>query len=176
MRHAHTTALLALVLLASACSGAPADGTASNSVAATPLAPFALQFVGTYSASAPAPGALAALTLHRDGTFEAVIEGGGAPVEGTFQAPEARALPLTLESTGTDGWTATLSSYDGKLQTLHDGVHATLRARTPVGPQESTCESTGGTWDDDDADPATGLYCTCPPDFAYVPSAGGCVN
>jgi hypothetical protein len=81
---------------------------------------------------------------------------------------------LHLVTTGL-AWTASIEGYSSKIQLTRSGhvTHATASGN--VGPNESVCDASGGSWTDDDADAATGLYCVCPTGTAYIPSAGGCV-
>jgi hypothetical protein len=41
---------------------------------------------------------------------------------------------------------------------------------------ESVCDDSGGHWTDDDADPATGLFCLCDAPSQFIPSLGGCAH
>jgi hypothetical protein len=63
--------------------------------------------------------------------------------------------------------------YEGDVD--HHGVKATLDATFPAGG-EDMCDDSGGSWTDDDPDPATGLYCVCEAPKSFIPSLGGCAD
>jgi hypothetical protein len=179
----------AFVLALSAVAAAPLAGCSSSAgnptrgplEATAGLVPFALQFVGTYrdaAATAAPAGTVTALDLRRDGTFSATVAGSAAPETGTFAAAAVTALPLILIFTASSGatWSAEVTDYDGNLQVTDAGRTSTFAADGTVGPSETLCDATGGSWRDTDADEATGLYCVCPAPKLYLPSAGGCAN
>ena len=146
-------ALLCCALLA--CGGVDPD--AAGEADATALSPFTMQFTGGYVGSYK-------LLLRRDGTYQLGSE------HGRFRAPRAqKSLPLALQL---GARTATIEAYDGKL---HVGAD-TLQLQRPPYADEDLCDSTHGRWTDDDADPATGLYCICPPREHFIPASGGCVR
>ena len=164
-----------------ACSSSAGDPPRSALEAPATIDPFALQFVGTYrdGAASHAPaGTVTALDLHRDGTFSATVAGSATPETGTFVAAAVTALPLILIFTASSGatWSAEVIDYDGNLQVTDAGRTSTFAADGTVGPSETLCDATGGSWRDTDADEATGLYCVCPAPKLYLPSAGGCAN
>jgi hypothetical protein len=155
--------VLAAGLFVAAC-GAPGPDGAEAADASLPPSAFTLQFTGRYQGAPP----LAALELRRDGTF-AAADG----EQGRFYSPPGRRkLPLQILLRSRErSWTAVVDAYDGKLRTAEE----TLLLARPQQADEDLCDSTGGHWTDDDADPATGLYCVCGPGSWFIPSSGGCV-
>jgi hypothetical protein len=146
-------ALLCCALVA--CGGMDPGAPEVDDLSAPP-SPFVLQFSGTYD------GPAGQLALGRDGSYK--LDG----KRGRFRASRSRkSLPLTL----TLGHrTATIEAYDG---TLHlDGT--ALQLERPTASDEDLCDATQGQWTDDDADPATGLYCICR-GGDFIPASGGCV-
>jgi hypothetical protein len=173
-----TTSLLGLSLSLPLACGSLTDSTQTDSSieALRPLTPFATQFVGTYRDPTPPPGALRELTLERDGRFAADV-GDPGPTRGVALVSRRTALPLTFYLwSGREMWPATVRAYDRSLEIERNGRPATLRADGIVGPDETLCDASGGTWTDDDPDPRTGLYCVCPLRETYVPTEGGCVR
>jgi hypothetical protein len=163
------------LLLTGACSGSAVTTAQPPEVAAP--SPFILQFTGTYEDPQALAGSISWLRIDRDGTFEMMIQGAPASEHGTMATSNALQLPVTLElDAGALGTvTVTITDYDGVLHVTLDGQTSTLRATGAVGPSESLCDDTDGVWRDSDADPATGLYCTCSAGKAYIPDQGGCV-
>ena len=157
-----------------ACSRAE-SGPGSVEILSTP-APFALQFVGLYVSDDAPAGALVALDLRRDGSYEAWRQGAHGSERGAYAATRPHRLPLIFAAASGALWTATKVAYDDRLTVTGEGATSSLRAITSVGPVEALCDATQGTWLDDDADPATGLYCRCSAPEVYLPSAGGCVR
>ena len=149
-----TRALLCLLL--AACGGVDPGAAGDDDVSAAP-SPFVLQFTGRYDGSST-------LVLMRDGTF--LLDG----ERGRFRSPPSRrSLPITL-SLGKRK--AVIAAYDGRLRLGTE----TLRLARPTTSDEELCDATAGQWTDDDADPATGLYCVCPAGAHFIPSSGGCVR
>ncbi|HUJ25099.1 MAG TPA: hypothetical protein VLW85_03715 [Myxococcales bacterium] len=149
-----TRALLCLAL--AACGGVDPDAPEEADVAAAPTA-FVLQFTGTYSGGST-------LVLGRDGGYK--LDG----ARGHFRATGAgKSLPLTL---AIGRRKAVIAAYDGKLRFGDEA----LQLERPAASDEDLCDSTGGKWTDDDADPATGLYCICPAATHFIPASGGCTT
>jgi len=161
--------ILLSLLLVSACGAASSDVEADEAALAAPPAPFALQFTGTYQ------DALLRLTLRRDGSFLAVTDS-GAEHGRFYSSPASRTLPLELRFRGKGRWTAVIEAYDGRLRVLRGADEQVLQLLRPQTSDEELCDRTGGRWTDDDADPATGLYCVCAAGSSFVPAEGGCVR
>ncbi|HEY8072997.1 MAG TPA: hypothetical protein VIF62_02780 [Labilithrix sp.] len=187
MRTLTTLFVLGLV----ACGGATSDPSAdteSDVKKAEALTPIALQYVGTYEWKAGTPGgAIQTLEIHRDGTYRAhwAMDDEGIDETGTVRASAGAKYPIVLHLTDSakkkpvDPLTATISDPGTNKIHLKLPVEKTdfdLVATASVGPNESICDDSHGSWTDDDADPATGLYCICPKKRVYIPSAGGCVK
>jgi hypothetical protein len=154
----------------------PTVGSSSASLASTPLPPFALQFMGTYRPDTH--GTTDALVLRSDETYQLTL---GAKIEGgTFGVdPEARKRPLDLDLLANDGtkWSATIAGTEADLHVERGGVAVNWDlVRIDPRSDEDLCEATHGTWDDDDPNPATGLFCDCPASTNFIPAQGGCVT
>lgn len=179
-RHVVSTALaFAVSVSLAACGGSVADdGTSSgdDELRAAAPSPFALQYVGAY---APDPGsttAVARVVLERDGHYTMVFAG-RRPEHGSWHASrtaKALALGMVLVTRG-QLTSMRIDTYDGHATLVRNGETTALHATETVGPNETLCDDSGGSWADDDADPATGLFCLCATGRFYVPSEGGCV-
>ena len=193
MRSPSTVASLLLSCLAlaglSGCAASTAspsagdDGdpgvTAEELSSRTPV-PYVLQFVGTYENAAAPTGSVKSLTLTRTGRYTATIAGKTKAERGAFFgvahfSGKLADNTLRMVTTGL-AWTATIDGYTGKLQLARSGNTTTVTAHGVVGPNESVCDASGGSWTDDDADAATGLYCVCGAGKSYIPSSGGCIH
>lgn len=163
--------MLLSLLLVSACGAASSDVEADDAALAAPPTPFALQFVGTYQGAPP----LVRLSLRRDGSFLALTDS-GAEQGRVFSSPSSRALPLELRFRGKGRWTAVIEAYDGRLRVSRGADEQVLQLIRPQVSDEELCDSTGGSWTDDDADPATGLYCLCAAGSSFIPAEGGCLR
>jgi hypothetical protein len=164
---AHVAALL---LLTAACTSSGTGGLPSVS----PPAPFLLQYVGEYDDASGAT--FSRIVLHADGTMEATSA--GETVDGVFSG-SGRPGDATATAKTEDGRTIVISFASTPASDVPPQVQASIGTQTLVGPwvagSESMCDASGGTWNDDDSDPKTGLYCTCAASDVYVPSRGGCV-
>lgn len=139
-----------------------------------------MQYVGEYDLVGQ--GSLTRLALHVDGTFDATVS--GRTTSGTFLASGGETsleVHAVLTASGATS-TATFHAAPPSAAPSRDEVdlegdlgEASLFAPWLSG-DEAACDATGGAWTDDDPDPATGLYCTCPAADLYVPSRGGCVG
>ncbi len=163
--------------------GASADGDAAvgstdeASSARKPI-PFVLQYVGEYVGE----GHVESLVLARNGKFTLRMDGGVR--HGSFYGPSHVPATITPPAlvfvtagerfTGHIDADAAWKAHD-TIDITVDGVTERLTATWTSG-NESMCDDTGGTWTDDDADPATGLYCVCASGDSYLPSLGGCVR
>ena len=160
--------------------GTPADlPEVAPSSDALPLeqSPFALQFAGTYRNVAADFGSIESLTLDRNGRYLARMAGQWLPETGVVRVGPGTTLPLTFHLLGGhERWSATVRDYDRTLYVERSGAHVALPADGIVGPDETLCDESGGTWTDDDVDPRTGLYCICAPGEVYLPSDGGCTR
>ena len=185
-----------LLLAAVACGGAtndPAADSESDVKKAEALPPLALQYVGLYAWQPNTPGGdIQTLEIRRDGTYRAhwAMDEEGIDETGTIHVnfgnpedgpgyPVVFHLTDAAKKTPVDPLTATISDPGTNKIHLKLTVEKTefdLVATKPVGPDESICDDSHGSWTDDDADPATGLYCVCPKKKVYIPSAGGCVT
>jgi hypothetical protein len=140
--------------------------------------PYVLQYVGEYRGDGA--GRIDWIALRRTGTFAASVD--GAVLTGKLFGPSKPATPLTLTLAG-GGRKLTAVVREGydtqpahpRLDVAIDGRVETVTARWPSG-NESMCDDGVGTWTDDDADPATGLFCVCPAKQTFIPSKGGCVR
>ena len=178
-------AVLALGGCAAATDGAPGADEGDSTATADELRsrlpiPYILQFVGTYVNAGATSGQVKSLTLARTGRYTASIAGSTKVERGSFfSVSHLSGKPsdntLHMVTTGL-GWTATIEGYTSKLQLARTGDVTHVTATGFVGPNESICDDSQGSWTDDDADAATGLYCVCPAGKAYIPSAGGCVH
>ncbi len=138
--------------------------------------PFSLQFVGTYVSSGP--GDVASITLKRNGKY-AVVKHDGTKESGIWRTSKSVMdipLQITFVTKGLQ-FKGTIPSYDGTLHLTGKGRNEIATATTAVGPNESVCDDSGGTWTDDDSGPG-GLFCVCD-DLAkphWIPALGGCVH
>jgi hypothetical protein len=178
---------LSLVLFAtviSACGGSPDESaTASSSeqdlTARKPI-PYVLQYVGEYDGDGA--GHIDYVKLDRTGKL--VISIDGRAHSGAFSGPSAvpdpRDTPTLKLVTSSGQMTARVDSdapwkdHDTLAVTIH-GRTETLTATWSSG-REAMCDATQGSWTDDDADPATGLFCLCGAHRSFIPSLGGCVR
>jgi hypothetical protein len=161
-------ALLSLSLLfaAAGCSSSPGTTAAP--------APVLLQFADTYDVVAPSRSGMLTLTLDPQGTYEATFAHGGRE-SGTYTSDDGPALPVRAQLTdGKTAWSFAITDGAGDMTITRGDATDTAKPEHTVGPSESLCDATGGTWKDDDSDPS-GLYCACPEHTRYVPSRGGCV-
>jgi hypothetical protein len=139
-----------------------------------------MQYVGEYDGVGA--GSFTQLTLHVDGTFDASVA--GQTTTGTFLAngvATAAEVPVRLVAAGTSSvatfHAAPQSAGPSRYEVdVEGGLGAATLTAPWVASDESECRATGGTWSDDDPDPATGLYCGCPSADLYLPSRGGCVG
>ena len=127
----------------------------------TPL-PYILQFVGTYENAAASNGQVKKLTLLRNGHYSASIVGKQKIEHGAFFAvsqlahdPSDNALRFVTAGLA---WTGTIEGYSSKLELTRAGSVTHVTAKGSVGPNESLCDASHGSWTDDDVDPSTGLY------------------
>jgi hypothetical protein len=166
-----------VLLFLAACSGsASPDGVSASEEelrARAPI-PYVLQYVGGYEGH----GEVESLFLKRNGTFSAIVR--GARETGVFVGPRHPKEPLVVSLvTHGDSMRVTLRAdwqatrYEADVD--HDGAKTTLDATFPAGG-ESMCDDSGGSWTDDDPDPATGLYCVCEAPESFIPSLGGCTR
>ena len=167
--------VLVAALLGCGSAGA-VESTVSAATAANIAVPRAriLQFSGTYYGDADGTS-FDSIELRRDGTCAAVVE--GVLREGRYEERPGdgpATVMLTLGAETLRIALATTWSARHQIAVVRSGVTETLSAST-AGTEE-VCETSGGAWRDDDADEATGLYCTCPTGKAYIPSAGGCTE
>lgn len=158
--------------------GDAAVGSTDEAASARAPIPFVLQYVGEYDGE----GRVESLVLDRHGKFSLRMD--GRVRHGSFYGPSRVPSPLAppslvLVTTGERiaaqvdadaAWKA-----HGTIDVTIDGVTERLTATWGAGG-EATCDATGGTWTDDDADPATGLYCVCGAGKSFIPSFGGCVR
>jgi hypothetical protein len=197
MRVVPCLALFALVGIACGGSSDPGAGDESD-IKKGGLPPIALQYVGDYDwVPNTSGGDVQWLSIHRDGTYAlhwAMDEQGddelgkitkvdvaGTQENGTTGPGYPIVLHLTQSHPGIppDPKTVTIGDCCSNKVTLGLSVEKKDLALAPtksVGPNESACDATHGSWTDDDADPKTGLYCLCPHGTVYIPSAGGCVK
>ena len=161
---------LPLVFLAFfGCSASPGQTPAA------PPAPFLVQFADTYDVRAPSKTGIETLTLDPHGTYEATLAH-GVTESGTYASTDGPTLPVTAELTdGAKTWSFQITTAEGDMTITREGLKDTARPQHTVGPNESLCDATGGTWRDDDSK-GDGLYCACPARTRYVPSRGGCVT
>ena len=164
-----------------ACGGAadgsePSAATSEDLVTHAPV-PFGLQFVGDYADAAAVTGAISRLELHRNGTYTAHFQGQTRSERGAFVGPAHPVIPYVFRLIARGhSWTATVTGYNAALTIARSGLTSVAVAAGTVGPNEGLCDASGGSWTDDDPDPATGLYCVCPAPLVYISSAGGCVR
>ena len=177
------TASVAVGGCAGPVDAAPSDGdtsTTSDELSAHAPLPYVLQFVGTYEDTAAHAGDVRKLTLTRTGRYTAWIAGQTKVEHGAFFSPGhytgTPAMSTLKMVTAGLAWTATIEGYSSKVTITRPGHVSHLTATGLVGPNEGLCDDSGGSWTDDDADPATGLYCICPAPKVYIASLGGCVN
>jgi hypothetical protein len=150
-------ALAALALVAGCANGAT-----------TAPRPYVVQFAGVYES------AERSVELKPDG--HVLVVTGGIAKEGRFEeetidAEQPRLVLFFADETvdavvsrGADRHELTLER-PGAAEHLISSTQAST---------EAMCEASGGTWRDDDRDPATGLDCTCASGSRYIPSEGGC--
>lgn len=174
---------IALALLAPlGCSADAGDQSAISEeelLAKKPI-PYVLQYVGSYDNKQAAPGQITTLTLTRTGRYTAKFAGSSRTERGVYFGPsKPAAWPLVLQLvTSGHSFKATEGANGsawGSMRVTRNGKDIDLAPRGPA-PGESICDSSGGTWADDDADPLTGLYCACPQSQVYIPGEGGCVK
>lgn len=173
-------ALLCIFTALAACSsaGTPAPSTLSG----TRPGPLLMQYVGEYDATGAS--GLSQLTLHVDRNLEATISGGTTAgtfvAAGTSGANQVRAMFVDPDGNASAATFGPLPSSAGGPSRAEVELAGFLGNGTLVAPwvggDESMCRASGGQWTDDDADPSTGLYCTCPSANLYLPSRGGCVG
>jgi hypothetical protein len=190
-------------LVAVACGGSRSGGADPTEDDFTKkkggaLPPIALQYVGTYDWQPSTPGGdVQWLSIQRDGTYTLhwAMDEQGNNESGTIASVDVAStqengtkgpgypVVLHLKNSGKqipeDPKTATFSDCCSGKVTLGLTLEKTsfdLKANGSVGPDESICGKSKGSWFDDDADPKTGLYCVCPAGQAYIPSLGGCVK
>ncbi|HVY45799.1 MAG TPA: lamin tail domain-containing protein [Minicystis sp.] len=148
------------------CTRGHSNGTGG----ASPLSPFALQAIGSFTAPS---GPVTALVMREDGTYTATVE--GAVESGTFTADATvKAYPLTYVFDGgghRPAWHATIEDWQ---HALHVAVLDASGTLTGYPDSEAQCDDSGGSWTDDDADAATGLFCICTAPKVLIWSAGGC--
>ena len=171
-------ALSSIASLSCASSDPSSEDTSASDdeLTASPPSPFALQFVGAYRPDPGSTSPIARVTLERDGHYTIVFSPSRRE-HGSWHASKTRTtLPLTFRLVTRGHFTSMqIDAYDQKATVERDGVTTHLHATSTVGPNETICDDSGGSWADDDADPATGLYCVCNAGTSYIPSAGGCV-
>ena len=175
-------ALLLGVLGACGC-GSPSnvDESSTNaaaedvSTAAHPPIPYVLQYVGEYDGDGN--GQFDRIEIRRDGTFIASVK--GTRETGRYEGPRAPQDPLKIAFIlRGDSFAGTIYSTwndHQKLDMTRAHLTETLTSPWSAGG-EDVCDDSGGTWTDDDPDPATGLYCVCPTPKVYIPSMGGCTD
>jgi hypothetical protein len=181
-------ASLALITVASvagcaAATDASSDeadpGTTSEELSSRAPLPYVLQFVGTYENAAAPSGKLRKLVLSRTGRYTAWTAGKTTAERGAFYGvshlsdPKLETLRMVTKGLA---WSVKIEGYTGALTVTRAGVTSKVAATGIVGPNESICDDSLGSWTDDDADARTGLYCVCPAPKSYIPSAGGCVR
>lgn len=136
---------------------------------------LALEFADTYDVAGAPPKGVQTLTLAPEGTYVATL-GDGTREQGTWTSAVGSQLPVTIYlKSGENLSTAQVRALDGTLTISRDGQSMVAKSEHTVGPSESLCDGTGGSWTDDDVDPETGLNCVCKTGMAYVPSHGGCI-
>lgn len=144
------------------------DESQAMEMASAAPSPFTLQFTGRYEGAE-------VIELKRDGSYVAIT--GSGCEQGRFTSvPTQRTLPLEIRLRAHGrAWKAVVDAYDGKLRLLRGTPPPTLQLSRPPRSDEQLCDETHGKWTDDDADPATGLYCVCPSGTSFIPGKGGCV-
>lgn len=177
------TAAVALALATAACtqhvdsSESATTSEESDALKAKKPAPFALQFVDLYSTQDANAVGLTDVELRRSGTYTAWFDD-GSHESGVYYASSTKDLPVSFTFiTRGHKWTAKIATYSQTtLNVTMDGVDVSLAPNDTVGPNESICDDSGGTWSDDETDPNTGLFCTCNAPQVYIPAYGGCVR
>jgi hypothetical protein len=170
---------LPFVAVLASCSSASPEATAhtDEDLSAKKPIPYVLQYGGDYE-SGEGAGHVDYLLLKRDGRWVGSID--GRTKTGVYYGPNAppASLPLKLAFV-TKGlsFTADIGAWAPyQTMTVHyAGTTQTLTASWKNG-SEDICDGSHGSWTDDDADPATGLFCVCPAHEVYIPSLGGCVR
>lgn len=166
---------LALAASLPACSAAPeSTSSTDDALSSKKPIPYVLQYAGDYEGSG---GHVDYLLLKRDGHWTGSID--GRTKSGVYFGPNAPSSAPPKIAFVTQGleFTADVGPW-APYQTLvvhYAGHIETLTAPWPNG-SENICDASAGTWTDDDADPATGLFCICPTHKSYIPSLGGCVR
>ena len=170
--------VLASLLLTAACSGTD-TGTSTDEEALKAKAPipYVLQWVGEYDGDGT--GDVDWVVLRRTGTFVASVN--GSIETGRFVGPSKPGQwPLKIAFiTHGDYFTGQIGQWsdangNAVMTVDHYGTKQTVTAPWQSGG-ETMCDDTNGAWGDDETDPQTGLYCTCPAPQKWIPSAGGCV-
>jgi hypothetical protein len=171
-------ALLSLVLGVAACGGNSNEAASASEDDLTAMAPppYVLQYVGRYERSAD--GDVDSVVLKRDGTFTATVA--TMAKHGVFVGPREPKDPLVVSLVMHGDYVrgtvrANWEEMGYEIDVEHYGAKTTLHSTFPAGG-EDMCDDSGGSWTDDDPDPATGLYCACPQSQAFIPSLGGCVR
>jgi hypothetical protein len=137
--------------------------------------PFVLQYVGVYHGDGS--GEFTSLDLRRDGTF--IVTVGGERKTGRYEGPSRPGKPVKLAFIlRGDSFAGTVTGDWNTVQHLNIGRGVPSESLTSswLAGAEDVCDDSGGKWQDDDPDPRTGLYCTCPAPEEYIPSAGGCTR
>ena len=175
---------VALAIAVTGCTHHVDESSTSNAaeeLRARAPSPFVTQFVGSYSNLGN--GELANVELLRNGRYRATYADShverGVYAGASTSSNGVPTLPLTISlRTNGHSWTLSISSYPLSTTPVAASIDGEQDALTPddtVGPNESLCDGSGGTWSDDEVD-ANGLFCKCPARTAYVPSQGGCVR
>jgi hypothetical protein len=183
LRRLVCSSLFLLGFAIAGCGGAPSDdaaqvdGTDEELKAKAPI-PYVLQWVGKYDGDGA--GDVDWVVMRKTGTFAAKI--GGVTKTGRFVGPSKPGQwPLVVVFiTNGDSFKGTISQWSNAsgnavMKIAHHGVTETATAPWKSGG-ESMCDDTNGSWADDDADPATGLFCVCNAPEKWIPSQGGCVR
>jgi hypothetical protein len=176
--------LLIVTTVITACGASPDGSTPSaeteQDLSARKPIPFVLQYVGRYDGDGT--GHIDFVTLDRSGMLSISIDGHvhAGRFYGPTDVPESRETPTLKLDTSSGHWSARVDDdapwkdHDTLAITIH-GSTETLTAPWSSG-REAMCDATRGSWTDDDADPATGLFCLCGAHRSFIPSLGGCVR
>jgi hypothetical protein len=167
-----------------ACGGAGSaesegsSGATEEELAARAPIPFVLQYVGEYDGDGS--GDFDWVVLRRNGTFAASID--GRVERGSYVGPKAPASPLKVVFVAHGDTFSAIVADDYAQRPPRSTLAITHYGRSEkvtsafAASDENMCDSSGGSWTDDDADPKTGLFCVCPGRKVYIPSLGGCVK
>ena len=118
------------------------------------------------------PGTLTFLELRNDDAFQSSTSAGnGSGTYALYDGVEGGTLELTDDSGEVTSYDFT---FDGRELRVKAGGAADWTSLIATGTEEM-CDSTGGSYLDDDPTPE-GDYCVCTAPAEWVPGAGGCVE